>query len=232
MRSTKVRLLNGTLVGTLSRPKSSRQLIVMCHGYQSSGTNSTFLAVSELLNQKGYATFTFTFSPNTGGTDVEQQVSDLHAIIEHFDSFDEIILLGASFGALSTSITAALDPRVSGLVTISGFMGRRHLGPKYRRTFLVYKTFGMFHPKYRKILRYTKQSLRPENITVPVLVIHSKADVDVLIAQSEWFFSRLSEPKQFIRLDNASHGIRAKADRQLVVDAIDSWMLSTTRQRP
>jgi pimeloyl-ACP methyl ester carboxylesterase len=231
MRNTTVQLRDGALVGELTQPKSSRRLIVMCHGYQSSGASPTIVALAEMLNQKGYTTFLFTFSPSKGSTDVEQQVGDLDAIIKYFESFDEVILFGNSFGALSASIAALVNPRVNGLITVSGFFGRRQLGPKYRRSYFMFETLGLLHPNYRRILRYTKRMLRPEQIKVPVLVIHSKADIDVLVAQSEWFFSRLSTTKQLLTLDTANHGISLDADRRTVVKAIDTWLSSATFQR-
>lgn len=224
MRVSTVRLLRGTLVGELRQPKPSRQLIVICHGYQDSSANPTIIAITELVNQKGHSTFTFTFSPSKGGTDVEQQVADLAAITKYFKSFDEIVLLGSSFGAVSTSIAAALNPRISGLVTISGFFGRRQLGREHRRAFILFKTLGLIHPRYRRILQYVNRELQPERITVPTLVIHSKEDKLVFMAQSEWFFSRLNEPKQFFILESANHGITSDAGRRAIVNTIDAWL--------
>lgn len=227
MQVRKVRLAKGQITGELSEPKPGKLLFVLCHGYQDSRQNTTIVAIADMLNQKGYATLTFNFSPNTGGVDIEQQVGDiLHIVNRYKDLYDGIILLAGSFAALAASIAAAKSSKIKGLVTMSGFFGTGELRGRHRRIYLEFRALALVHPKYRKIYRYFKRELRPELIKVPVLVIHSQADAFVSIAQPQRFYAQLTVPKQFVTLKHANHGISSDDDRREAVEAIQDWILT------
>lgn len=231
MHVTQVRLRNGQITGELTEPKSTKLLFVICHGYQDSRKNATIVAIADMLNQMGYATLTFNFSPNTGGIDIAQQVSDILYIVNHYrNSFEDIILLAGSFAALGASVAAVKTTHIQGLVTLSGFFGTGELGGKHRRVYLEFRALALVSPKYRKIYHYFKRELRPELIKVPVLVIHSRADTFVSIAQSQRFYAQLTGPKQFFALKNANHGITATEDRQESVQAIHDWLPTIRHQ--
>lgn len=109
-------------------------------------------------------------------------------------------------------------------MTLNGFFGQDDLGRKHRKTYIKFQIAATIVPKYKKILEYFKQELRPELIRVPVLVVHSKADKYVFIKQSQDFFQQLVCPKRFIVLENATHGIASQTDRQRVVSEVDRWL--------
>jgi hypothetical protein len=88
------------------------------------------------LNKNGYNTFTFNFSENTGGIDIEHQVKDVAQIVEHFKEYKEIILLAGSFAALTAAIATIQIPRVKGLITLNGFFGESRLGREHRRNYM------------------------------------------------------------------------------------------------
>jgi uncharacterized protein len=205
-----------------SHPK--KQLIIVCHGYQSSRKDPTIVAVTEGLNKNGHDTCTFNFSANTGGFDVEHQVKDITQVVENFKSYREIILLASSFGALTAAIATKQIPEVKGLITLNGFFGEGKLGQKYRDEYRKFRVAALVAPKYRRIWRYYRQELQPALITVPVLVIHSKVDQYVFIQQSRDFYDKLKAPKHFIELQSANHGVTSTADRKLVISEIDTWL--------
>jgi putative redox protein len=182
------------------------------------------VAITKGLNQKGRATFTFDFSKTESGIDVEKQVKDITHIVEHFKAYDEIILVGASFGALSTSIATVSVPRVKGLVTLGGFFGSIRLGREHRTTLLKFRVASLVIPRYKRIWKYFKHGFQPKRIAVPVLVIHSKADKTVYIAQSRHFFAKVEAPKQFVTLATADHNLTARKDTDTVIAEIDTWL--------
>lgn len=230
MHVSQVRLANGRITGELTQSKSTKLLFVLCHGYQDSRNNTTIVAVADMLNQNGYTTLTFNFSPNTGGIDIEQQVSDILYIVNHYkNNYAGIVLLAASFAALSASIATIKSPDIKGLITLSGFFGTGELGGRHRRIYLEFRAMALVSPTYRKIYHYFKRELRPARIKSPALVIHSQADTFVSIAQSQRFYAQLTGPKQFIILKHANHGITAPEDRQEVVQAIHDWVSTKLR---
>lgn len=226
MRVKSIELCSRQLVGEWHyvNSRAKKRLIVLCHGYESSGKDSTIVAVAKGLNEIGYDTCAFTFSANTGGFDIEHQVGDIAQLVEYFKDYEEIVLLAASFGALTAAIATIHLPKVTGLITLNGFFGRGQLGEKYRRTYQKFRIAALVVPKYHKIWRYFQKELRPELITVPVLVIHTKVDKHVFMQQSQTFYNKLKAPKQFVTLKTANHGLTSTADRKTVISNIDVWL--------
>jgi pimeloyl-ACP methyl ester carboxylesterase len=214
---------NEDLRGEFNEKSRSKQLIVVCHGYKSSGRAPTVIALTNGLNGKGYSTFAFDF-PKGSDVDIQKQVSDIADIIEHFDSYDDFILLAASFGALSATIAAIKLPKIRELITINGFFGSGKLGKEHRGTFRKFRLASMVVPRYRKIWKFYKEELQPAKLTIPVLVIHSKVDIVVPIEQSQHFFKQISGPKEFEMLQTATHGLSSSDDVTIVVETIDIWL--------
>lgn len=221
-----IRLSNSALSGEWHyvSAHSRRRLIIVCHGYQGSSEDPSLATITSELHKSGHDTFTFDFSTNAGGFDIEHQVNDVAQVAKYFSSYKEIVLLAKSFGALTAAIAAIQMPQITGLITISGFFGEGYLGQEHRKNYIKFRIAALVVPKYRKILKYFKHELQPERITVPVLVIHSKADKYVFIEQSRHFYDSLKVPKRFIELQAATHGITAFADRKKVASAINGWL--------
>lgn len=224
MKFQKVSLPNSKLVGGWCHGSSRKRLIIICHGYQGSDEDPTIVAITSGLNKRGYDTFTFNFTENTGGFDIEHQVGDIKQIVDYFKEYDEIVLLAGSFAALTTAIATIQLSGIRRLITLNGFFGQSALGQEHRKTYRKFRIAAHIIPKYRKIRGYFKRELQPELIEVPVLVIHSKADKYVFIKQSRVFYQRLVCPKHFVELKNANHGLTAPADRQKVIREIDAWL--------
>jgi pimeloyl-ACP methyl ester carboxylesterase len=227
MQSEIVTLANDTLTGEWRHGASRKQLIIVCHGYQGSSEDPTIIAITDGLNKRERDTFTFNFSQNTGGFDIEHQVSDIKLLISYFKDYDELVLLAGSFAALPAAIAANKLANLNGLITLNGFFGQDDLGKEHRRAYIKFRIAALLFPKYREILSYFKRELQPAAIRVPALAIHSRADESVFIKQSQDFYQQLTSPKQFIELKDANHGITAQADRQRVVAEIDGWLKIT-----
>jgi alpha-beta hydrolase superfamily lysophospholipase len=95
---------------------------------------------------------------------------------------------------------------------------------KPRKNFIGFKLMAAVNPRYKKIDQYYKQELQPEKITVPVLVIHSKADEVVPIKQSKQFFDKLAGPKKFVQLQTADHALVLSRELEDVIREIDGWL--------
>ena len=104
--------------GNLQKKEPNRQLLIICHGYKITQEHPALKTIAQKLHKKGHAVFTFNFSDDKTGLNLPQQVSDIRAVIAHFKTYEEIILLAGSFGALSTAIVATNSPKVKSLITI------------------------------------------------------------------------------------------------------------------
>ena len=209
------------VTGSLFEPVKAKTLLVICHGYKSSNAHPTIRVLTEVLGKKGNATYSFNFSGEQP-LDIERQVEDICHIVKHFKKYKKIVLIAGSFGALSSAIAAKELP-VQGLVTINGFFGTMPAGA-LRKSFIGFRLLALVKPEYKQIVRYYKRELQPQNITAPVLVIHTKADTVVPFSQSQKFFGKLGGPKQFLELQTANHDLVRTPELQRVIDEIAAWL--------
>lgn len=211
------------LQGTLYKGRSSKSLLLVCHGYRSSRRHPALVAIVDGLNQKGYTTFTFNFSVGSE-LDLQRQADDIQDIVDHFEIYDEIILLAGSFGALVCTMAIRKPSRVKGLVTVNGFFGSAKLGRKYRQTYKTYKLFSLLSPRHRKLWHDYKTGFKPQDISIPVLAIHSKSDEVVSYEQSEDFIQKVTGPHELELLDEIDHHITSPKAVRKVVSLIDTWL--------
>lgn len=224
MKAQHIVIPTRSLQGELRHDGSKKQLIIICHGFGSSRGNPTLIAIANGLNAVGYSTFLFNFSKNVGGFDIEHQVQDIALVTEYFSDYDEYILLGHSFAALTTAIAAGQLAKIAKLITLNGFFGRAQLGDTYRNSYLKFRAAALLLPTYRKIFAYYSQELQPGSLPVPALVIHADTDTEVMISQSRWFYDRLTGRKHFVTLVGADHGVSSPADRLKVVQEISLFV--------
>lgn len=217
--------VDNRVTGSLFVPTKAKTLLVICHGYKSSSDHPTIRTLTEVLGKKGNATYSFNFSGNQP-LDIESQVEDIRHIVKHFKKYQNIVLVAGSFGVLSSAIAAKELP-IQGLVTINGYFGAMPIG-KMRKSYIGFRLLATMNPRYKRIAQYIKQELQPQKITIPTLVIHTKVDEVVPIAQSQNFFKQLGGPKQFIELQMANHDLVRTIELQTVIDGIITWLKKLT----
>jgi alpha-beta hydrolase superfamily lysophospholipase len=223
MHSEIVNLQQGTITGKLRYRQPTDQLIIVCHGYRSSSDHPAIVTITEGLNKRGYATFIFNFSDESG-LNLEHQVKDIAHVASYFKDYPKIILMAASFGALSSAIAAAELQRVSGLVTINGFFGSGKLGRKIRSTYLTFRLLTMISPGHKRTWIFYKRGFQPYKIAVPALVLHAEGDRVVSMAQSKDFYDKLTSSKQFTILKEADHHLSSDEAKNEVLTLIDQWL--------
>jgi hypothetical protein len=216
--------ISDTLAGDWHHAKRKERLIIVCHGYKSTRNNATLIAITNGLNNLGHDTFTFNFSENIGGLDIEHQVRDIIIICHYFQKYKVIILLAASFSALPGAIACVKYKHIAGLVTINGYFGRGNLGKKHHKDYVKFRIGALLLPRYRKILKYYQREFRPELIESPVLVIYSKIDTVVYPIQSIRFYMCLQGLKKNTELKTANHGVTSVTDRRIIVKSIHKWI--------
>lgn len=220
---TETRTIHDGLSGELRYKRAASQLLVICHGYQSSSAHPALVAMAEGLQAEGYATFMFNFSGKSP-LDLKQQTTDIGDITEHFaNDYPDITLLAGSFSALSAAIAARREG-LTRLITVNGFFGSAQLGLRFKPTFLAFKALSLASPQRRGIWDFYEREYQPEQITIPTLVMHSTADTVVHAAQSLDFFEQLNCPKRFIDLKPADHHLSSGAYTARTVSEIDHWL--------
>lgn len=226
IKIVKIEILTATkaeIAGELKQKKATRQLLIICNGLRSSVDHPATKAITQKLYEHGHAVFTFNFS-DTHGMDLERQVEDIADIIDHFVDYEEFILIGGSFGALSIAIAAKRSPKVKGLITMNGFFGSGRVGGHLLAKYLAFRALTATSAKHRKFWQFYKQQFRPHELALPVLVIHSIADKHVSIKQSRDFFARLPGPKEFRTLKTSDHNLKPLIEVDTIVQMIDKWL--------
>lgn len=233
MKVNKITIKNGQgdeLVGILNTG-DDKNLIIICNGYNTTKEFSSIELLAYGLNKKGYSVFRFDFS-GTGESKgskkvlLNQQVSDLNSVVNYFKNFNNLILLGGSLGALSTSIVALINPNVTHLITVNGFFGSSEIGKEVRKDYFLYRFASLIIPRYSNDYKYYKSKFLPSKIKLPVLVIYSKKDDIVYPIQSERFFSELSSSKnkKLAALNLNKHDLTGQNDINKVVNSIKNWV--------
>src|ERR1051326_2283201 len=91
------------------------KIAILCHGHSSGKLNKSWTTLVPMLNAKGISTFRFDFYGN-GESDAKFEESNLSDSIDATlqaiklikdKGFKNIVLVGSSFGGLSSTITAS-----------------------------------------------------------------------------------------------------------------------------
>ena len=233
----KIKIINKQgcgIAGLLSLSKK-KKLIIICNGYNSTKEFSSIKLLAEGLNKKGYDVFRFDFSGTgeSGGPKkifIKQQVDDLDSVVNYFKNYKDIIIFGGSLGALSAAIVSVKNPRVSYLITVNGFFGSYEVGKKVRKIYFLYRLASLLKREFKNDYKFFKDSLIPEKIKAPVLVIYTKNDDVVSPIQSERFYSKLtsSKNKKLLPLQLIKHNLTGKDDVNKVVSSIDQRLIQSS----
>lgn len=183
------------------------KIAVLCHGHSSGKNNKTYRTITPILNNQGISTFRFDFYGN-GESDGKFEESDLSESIDDTlqaiklvkeKGFKKIILVGSSFGGLSSTITASKSKDLYALVLKSPVSNYKevHLN-RYGKTGIIkWKQKGqvLFGKKDERELKlnysfvedYKKYNTYElaKQIKIPTLIIHGDADEIVPVSQSK-----------------------------------------------
>lgn len=115
------------LVGLLHRT-SSKNLVILCHGFQATKDDSILVDLADAITKEGISAFRFDFSGN-GESDGEfqygsyrKEAADLRSVVLHFSEqkYDIIALIGHSKGGNAVLLYASKYHDVPAIVNISG----------------------------------------------------------------------------------------------------------------
>jgi pimeloyl-ACP methyl ester carboxylesterase len=181
--------LHAWFVPTSGRDKPSPTAILV-HGWSSE--SSQMLPVASVLSQAGYSVLAYDArghgsSPGDGPITLRKFTDDIIAGLDYVASRDDVdpvrvALVGHSFGAASALLAAAEDPRISAVVSLSGFSDPVEVTRRALKA--LHLPRGLFLKLVLKILMRW-MDCRPEAITpgvqigrisVPILLAHGSRD--------------------------------------------------------
>ncbi|XP_056842530.1 uncharacterized protein LOC108857690 isoform X3 [Raphanus sativus] len=118
---------NEKLVGLLHET-GSREVVILCHGFQSNKDNQTMNNVAATLEKEGISAFRFDFSGNgeSEGSfyygNYNHEADDLRSVVQHFCNMDRVvpIVLGHSKGGDVVLFYASKYHDISNVINLSG----------------------------------------------------------------------------------------------------------------
>lgn len=222
---------NIELCGLLSIVNDSNKIVMLCHGLNGDKTErNSFNVFVKKLEEKKINSFRFDFRGHgeSGGNDYEmtptKEVIDLESAIKFLNKkgFEEIIVLGASFGG---SIISLLDyskfKSVKGLIcwysaldyftTIEseGFFSKEHreiaekegwFEVKSKRTGKIFKLGKDLYDEVYKIVPYKKLV----EVELPILFVHGLID-NMVPYELSVKVSKLCKNSKLELIENGSH---------------------------
>lgn len=203
--------------------------VVLSHGFLSSKDGDKYIALSEELGKKGFASFRFDFrgcGESEGSlidTTLSNRLKDLDAAIDFICTkyrFKILGLLGSSFGGVVSILKAKKDERVKALVTLAtlsnfDFMLNNELLP------------------YKKVLPDAVNYDIVEAIgkIKNVLIIHGKSDTLVPFQHAITLHQHAKKPKSLELIDGGDHIFSSENLRKKVVNLAVDWFAKTLRLR-
>lgn len=243
--------LNETTVAVLAvPPEATKKIVLLIHGFMSNKESETNLTLTKRLLPKGIATVALDLYGHGASTcpfdkltlsRCLHQVEGMIAWIKE-KGYEEISMVGSSFGGLIAIHTAAKHPELIRLALkcpVSNYPPLWHgrLGKggmdAWKRDDLF--TFIFDDQKARLEYSFYEDLLKANtyadaaHIKTPTLIVHGDADDGVPVDQSIRLFDtlRLVRPdKELVLISGADHGFEKPADFGQMIDKIEAWVVA------
>src|SRR3989338_4229217 len=223
------------------------KVTILCHGHSSSKNNKTYDAMVPILNDARVSTFRFDFYGN-GESECKFEESNLSDSIDATTGaiklvkekgFKKIILVGSSFGGLSSTMTASQSKDLYALVLKSPVSdyGEVHFERYGKEGMEEWKQKGqaLYDPKQHKrglVLNYSfvedyqgyDAYAAAQTILIPTLILHGTQDQIVPFSQSQKL-STLIPNVTFRAVEGADHSYTQEDKFQQMVQLIADFII-------
>ncbi|HWN96052.1 MAG TPA: alpha/beta fold hydrolase [Methylomirabilota bacterium] len=192
-------------------------LVVIGHGVTGNKDRPLLMTLAEALAARGITALRLSFSGNGNSegrfeeSSVSKEVEDLGAVLDALPAW-RIGYVGHSMGAAVGVLRAAMDPRLSFLVSLAGMA---HTAAFAQREFgNVTPGAGLMWDKPECPLsqefiddmqRVGSVVDAASRVQVPWLFVHGSTDDVVPVQDSRDLFATAKEPKRMLELDGADH---------------------------
>ncbi len=228
------------LYGNLAVPSPGAPCILMSHGFEASKDGTKWSYLAPRLNQRGYATFRFTYrgcgrEPEESDglfedTTLTGRIQDYRAALDYLEGVPvdkgRMGVIGSSFGG--EVIIAARDPRAQALVCVAT---PSHPSTPTEEQLQAVRRSGFFQtPSGKRLgMSYFEDARRYdlcqaiEEIDRPVLVVHGSLDDDVPLDDAYELYERAREPKRLEVIDGGDHSLRRPEDMRRILQLCLEW---------
>ena len=220
---------------------SSSSVVIISHGYTSSKSSRTAIALSERLNDAGISTIRpdlYGHGESEGDITyltIEKAVKNLVAVYDYVKSgYKKIALVGSSFSWMVSLITATKRPLATLVLKCPVFEYKKLFDDrlakegieKWKKEKFI-ETFGkkVSFEAYENASGYDMKKIASA-IKIPVLVIHGDRDTTVPIAQPESLISLLKSEKEFVIIKGADHFFYGANHFNKMIETSFVWLIN------
>jgi uncharacterized protein len=234
------------ILGTPDGPTT--RLAVLCHGFLSGKNSTTNQTLTRLLNERGIATFRFDFFGQGDSDGPFEEITttlalhQTHAALDLVSArgYEEVGLVGSSFGGLVSILTAAQRDDIACLALkcpVVDFAEELRLtfGPeefaRWQATDTIQNIMGgpdrirLRYAFYDDCLKHIAYG-PAEHITVPTLIVQGERDECVPLHQSRRLYDALRGPKRMDLLPDADHQFTRGLDFHQMTTSISDWLVT------
>jgi len=203
-------------------PKSGSQpdrIVLIGHGVTGNMDRPWAVALAEACAASGIAAIRFSYSGNGNSegrfTDstITKETADLGAVIDTVSpNYSDIIYAGHSMGGAVGVLRAAIDPRITHLISLAGMVHTKRFVECEFSDLTLDEDLMWDKPGcvlssgyWEDLLRIGSVIDRAALISVPWLLVHGTLDDVVPISESREMFDAAREPKQMIELPESDH---------------------------
>lgn len=212
-----------------------RDLVVLGHGVTANKDRPFLVALSEALSAAGLASLRISFSGNGGSegrfedSTITKEVDDLGAVLDRLDGW-RTSYVGHSMGAAVGVLRAAIDPRITALVSLAGmvhcqdFAERKFGAQEPGASFMWDKPECPLSAAYMADMRKIGSVLPlGPRITVPWLLVHGTADTVVPMTDATDILGSTEETAEFVAIEGADHVFSGDATARMV-EVVVPWL--------
>lgn len=228
-----------TLVADIRARPGAEVAVVVAHGLAADRGDGNVVGVAEAVHDAGYSVVTFdgrghgsSSGACTLGDEERHDVAAAVAIAR--DLAPEVVVVGASMGAIATLRHAADDPDLAGVVVVSCPAHWRLASPQAALAALLTRTRpGRRILRSRSGVRLSPTWNQPpppvevvQQVRCPVAVVHGLADRFVPSAEARALYAAAGEPRRLDLVRAMGHAFTAES-RAAIVGAV-RWCLTPT----
>lgn len=221
----------------------TKPIIILCHGFNSDKSHSTYTSLQKLLNVKNIATFRFDFfahgesDGNFEDLTQSESVDDALQAIKYVKSLGclKIGLFGSSFGGLAAMMAAsktkdiyllALKCPVSSYFEFREFTDKK-LVDEWKKTGISEREGKRLKFSFYEDTKNNVAYNIADKINVPTLIVHGDADTEVPIAQSIKM-SKLIKNCQLVVVPGAGHWFKEGNARDQMLQALTDFIVKNS----
>lgn len=210
-------------------------LVVFGHGVTANKDRPLMVELATRLASNGWPCLRISFAGNGqseggfGDATITKEVADFHAVLDQVKGSKEIVYIGHSMGAAVGAIAAALDDRISVLVSLAGMVNTRQFCETEFGDVVPDQGCMWEEPEWPLSQKYVEDLNRIGNtlaaakgIRAPWLMLHGDRDDVVLPKDSEDLYATLTGEKKHVVISGADHCFEGHYDQ--LVSEIDDWL--------